>query len=333
MLQPTKHFHLARGYACRFLPRALSVSIQNHISNYLVPATVCAISPKTRPLSSMAQKYMNELHHDHFHEDYKTPVLHNWNPEIPVREKQKWTRSRFGHLEHTGLGKLKDVPESQVQWPEDFTETFRSCQNHVLTYKMCNVEEEAERIAEIYQKGIDEIHGNSDYEWHHNPALIIENVKSGNYSIWGTYDDSDNGKLIAVNSVEKMPGQRGLHWIWGAVDPECRGRGVWENLGLYMDKMIEKSGAQYAAAWVATTHDLSQRMLEKVPGWKPVGFYPGGEFLGGTDGHYYRQNVVWYSKLYGDAAQCTQSVDDMVLTDAAKRVVKAVLEDDNSICD
>ena len=71
-------------------------------------------------------------------------------------------------------------------------------------------------------------------------------------------------------------------------------------------------------------------MIEKVPGWRPVGFYPGGELLGGSDGLFYRQNVVWYSKLFNDAALVTQSPEDAVLTEAAEHLAKVVLEYDES---
>ena len=102
-------------------------------------------------------------------------------------------------------------------------------------------------------------------------------------------------------------------------------------MGVFMDGMIAKSGAQYGEGWMATTHDLSQRMIEKVPGWRPVGFFHGSELLGGSDGKYYRQSVVWYSKLFGDAERFTQSPEDMVLTKAAKEVAKSVLSYPNSV--
>jgi hypothetical protein len=94
---------------------------------------------------------------------------------------------------------------------------------------------------------------------------------------------------------------------------------------LYMDKVIELSGAQYGMAWMVTTHVLSQRMAEKA-GWKPVEVFPGGEFMGGSDGKYYRHSSVWYVKLYGDGLQHLQAREDLLLTPMAERVARVVLD-------
>lgn len=250
------------------------------------------------------------------------------NP-FSLEEKQKWQKKRFGLLPNTRLGDASKLPE--MEWPSNLSIIYMSCKQHLLEYRMCDVHNEAERIAEIYQRAIDEIYGNSEYEWHHSAEQIRARCSTGEYSIWGTYDLTDEGKLIAVLSAEFIRGQRACHIIWGAVDPACRGRGVWENLGLFIDQLVEKSHAQYGIVWMATSHNLSQRMIEKVPGWRPVGFFLGGEHLGGTDGKYYRQNVVWYSKLYDQAPDASQSLKDMILTKAAARVAKAVLEYDDNV--
>ena len=62
-------------------------------------------------------------------------------------------------MEHTKLGQLEDIP--MPKWPRDYSMTIRSSKNHLLNYRICNVETEADCIAEIYQKAIDEIHGNT----------------------------------------------------------------------------------------------------------------------------------------------------------------------------
>jgi hypothetical protein len=67
-------------------------------------------------------------------------------------------------------------------------------------------------------------------------------------------------------------------------------------------------------------------MAEKA-GWKPVGVFPGGEFMGGSDSRYYRHTAVWYVKIYGDAQKHVQAREDMFLTPQADRVANAVLDD------
>lgn len=240
-----------------------------------------------------------------------------------LEQKKKWDGVRFGQLDHTRLGHLSHcVREEEMTWP-DYVQTFVSEKGHTLRYMPVHVNEEAERVAEVYRRGVDEMRGNSLYDWHLDASKIVDRVRTGDFAIWGTYDD---GLLIAVNSTEFVRGQRAVHWISGAVDPAHRGKGVWENIGLYMDKVIELSRAQYGMVWMVTSHVLSQRMVEKA-GWKPVGVFPGGEFMGGSDGRYYRHTVVWYVKVYGDAAKHVQSREDMLLTPMAKRVARAVMDD------
>ena len=245
------------------------------------------------------------------------------NQPFNVEEKKQWDGVRFGRLEQTKLGDLSTcVREEEMAWP-DYIKTFVSKKGYTLLYKGVDTEREVERVAEIYRRGVDEMIGNSLYDWHLDANAIAERIRTGEFAIWGTYED---GQLIAVNSTEFIRGQRAVHWIWGAVDPAHRGKGVWENIGLYIDKVIELSRAQYGMVWMVTTHVLSQRMAEKA-GWKPVGVFPGGEFMGGSDGHYYRHTAVWYVKVYGDAQKYVQARADMLLTPQADRVAKAVLDD------
>ena len=142
------------------------------------------------------------------------------NP-FDLSEKKKWDRARFGKLDHTSFGRLSDCV--QMTWPKEHQMHFVTSKNQSLTYRWVDVEKEADDVAGIYQRAIDEMKGNSDYIWHHNPAEIRRLVASGMHSIWGAY--LDDGTLVSVNSAEFMLGQRGVHWIWGAVDPPVQGQG------------------------------------------------------------------------------------------------------------
>ena len=92
--------------------------------------------------------------------------------------------------------------------------------------------------------------------------------------------------------------------------------------------MIAKTGAQYGCAAVPTTHNITQRAVENS-GWNPDGFLRGALFYGGTDGKYYRQNLVHYSKLFNNAENFVQAPEDMILTDKAAKMVKAVMDVQN----
>lgn len=225
------------------------------------------------------------------------PQVRTEKPSLDERI-HAFDHARFGELDHTDLGPLSLVPESNIQWPTNHRLVCTSCKGHLLTYRMCDVDKEADRIAEIYQAALDELHGNSSSDWHHSPEAIRQRVNEGNFSLWGVYDNGHKDELIGVISAEKIPGERRVHIGWGAVHPEFRGRGTFESIGMFVDGIIEKSGAQYGTIWVPTTHNLGQRMMEQVPGWKPVGFFRGGAFMGGHDERFYRENVVWYDKLF-----------------------------------
>jgi len=185
---------------------------------------------------------------------------------------------------------------------------------------MIDVLKNSERIAEIYQNAIDEMIGNSEYEWHHNSEEIINHFKTGNWNFYGCFYEN---KLIAVESMFIIRGQRAIQWVWGCVDPIYRGYGVWQNFGKYNDKLVEKSNAHMGIVWVATTHPYSQMTAESA-GYKPIGCFVGGEFLGGSDGKYYRQNVLYYSKMYNEGLKYIQNWDDMKLTESAKKLVDTV---------
>ena len=96
-------------------------------------------------------------------------------------------------------------------------------------------------------------------------------------------------------------------------------------MGEYLDAVTELSGAQMGIVWVVTTHKYSQIQVEGV-GYRPIGFFIGGEFLGGSDKRYYRQSVIYYGKLYGDGKKHLQKWDTMHLTENSEKLAKIVRE-------
>lgn len=232
-------------------------------------------------------------------------------------ERKKWVRKRFGNIPEEILGKIDEIEE--ITWPW-LNMDYERKEGKFSWRSIGNIKNSAERIAEIYRNAIDEMAGNEEYEWHHDPEEIIKRVQSGDYNIYGCYW---RGELILVVSAHIIQGQRAIHWIWGAVDPAYRGLGVWHELGLVIDAITERSGAQFGFFWVATTHNYSQQTAERA-GFKPIGCFVGGEFMGGSDGRYYRQTVVYYAKLYGE--KHLQKWDDMKLTEMAKKAVDPIKE-------
>jgi hypothetical protein len=236
-----------------------------------------------------------------------------------LEEKTQWIGTRFGDIDEEILGQIKEVGD--ISWP-DLVKEYE-VNGHTLKYQMVrDIEKSAERIAEIYRNGINEMVGNSEYEWHHNPGEIIRKVRTGDWKFYGCYFE---GKLISVESMHIIRGQKAMQWVWGCVDPIYRGKGVWRHIGQYNDMLVQMSGAQMGIVWVVTTHKYSQLTAEKA-GYRPMGCFVGGEFLGGSDNRYFRQNVIWYGKLYGDGKRHLQDWRTMELTESAGKLVKAVQE-------
>jgi hypothetical protein len=234
-------------------------------------------------------------------------------------QKTQWIGTRFGNIDEIILGRTREVGD--ISWPD--LEKEYEVNGHTLNYRMVrDIEQSAERIAEIYRNGIDEMVGNSEYEWHHNPEEIIRKVRTGDWNFYGCYFE---GKLIAVESMHIIRGQKAMQWVWGCVDPVYRGKGVWRHIGQFNDMLVHMSGAQMGIVWVVTTHKYSQMTAEKA-GYRPMGCFVGGEFLGGSDNRYFRQNVIWYGKLYGDGKRYLQDWGTMELTESAGKLVKAVQE-------
>ena len=142
-----------------------------------------------------------------------------------LEEKKKWIRRRFGDIDEKILGRIEEVNE--ISWP-DIEKEFEVNGNNLKFRMICDLEGSAERVAEIYRNGIDEIVGNIEYEWLHDPLGIIEKVQTGDWNIYGCYFKE---KLIAAESLHIIRGQRTMQWVWGAVDPVYRGTGVWQKNG------------------------------------------------------------------------------------------------------
>ena len=205
-----------------------------------------------------------------------------------LENKKEWVETRFGEVEENILGNINDVKE--IFWPN--LEKEYQIKGRTLVYKMIDLDKYSNRVAEIYRKAIDEMIGNSEYEWHHDSKEVVSHYETGDWNFYGCFLGD---KLIGVESMFIIRGQRAIQWVWGCVDPAYRGYGVWQNIGMFNDELLTLSNTQMGIVWVATTHPYSQMTAESA-GYKPIGCFVGGEFLGGSDSKYYRQNVIWYSK-------------------------------------
>ncbi len=235
-----------------------------------------------------------------------------------LEKRNKWIKKRFGTISENALNSIDTV--SEIVWP-DLVQKYE-IQGNIFTYRMlADIEEHAERIAEIFKNGADEMVGNREIEWHHHPDDIVKKVKEGDWNFYGCYLDDE---LIAAESMHIIRGDRIMEWVWGCVDPVHRGKGAWRNLGRYNDLLVAMSGAQVGSVSVVTTHKYSQMAAEQA-GYTPMGCFIGKRFYGGSDNRYYRHTLIHYAKLYGDtSAKCLQDFQSMQLTEAASELVAVV---------
>ncbi len=236
---------------------------------------------------------------------------------MTLDDRNKWIKQRFGEIDPSILGDIDATRE--IIWPS-LEESFR-VRDNLLTYRMIkNIEIHAHRIAEIYRNGAYEMIHNSDLEWHHDPDEIVAKVNTKDWNFYGCWIGET---LIAVESLYILRGDLIMEWVWGCVDPIYRGKGVWQHIGIYTDKVAEESGAQLGSVWVVTTHKYSQMAVEKA-GYVPMGCFIGKRFYGGADNRYYRHTLIHYAKLYHEAEKHLQNWNSMQLTPEAAQLVSCV---------
>ena len=227
-----------------------------------------------------------------------------------INERQNLKGKRFGNIPKEILTPLNSLPK--IYFPN--LHQVHQVKGNDLAYKRINnYEEMAERIAEIYRNGIDEQAGIPHYEFHHDPKQIVERCNTGDWAFYGIFKEET---LISVLSMFINRGMHYLQWVWGAVDPEYRGNGVWKHLGHFADKVCELSGATYGRVWAATFHDLTLRTCEST------GYSANSvelELLGGSDGLCYFQPVVFYMKTYKQEHILKKK--DLVLTKEARAMI------------
>ncbi len=161
-----------------------------------------------------------------------------------LEQRKQWISKRFGNIDDNILGKIDDVRD--ISWPDPIKEC--EVKGNILKFQMVkDIKKSAERIAEIYRNGIDEMIGNSEYEWHHIPDEIIIKVRTGDWNFYGCYFE---GELISVESIHIIRGQIAIQWVWGAVDPIYRCKGVWQPMNEYLDLVTEMTGAQMGFCFV-----------------------------------------------------------------------------------
>ncbi|MBI5443165.1 MAG: hypothetical protein HY900_18355 [Deltaproteobacteria bacterium] len=234
-----------------------------------------------------------------------------------LEHRRTWVRRRFGELGDTALGRREDL--ALIVWPE--LERSYEVRGSTFTYRrLTDIEARAERVAEIFRRGADEMVGNPEIEWHQDPRGLVERTRTGE---WGLYGIFLGNELIGAESLHLIRGDAAIEWVWACVDPPYRGRGAVRRAGEFNDLVVAQSGAELGLVWVVTTHRYTQMAAEQA-GYVPMGCLVGKRLYGGSDGRYYRHTLILYGKLYGEGKTHLQSWESMTLTPQASRLVEVV---------
>ncbi len=126
-----------------------------------------------------------------------------------LEPRNQWIKKRFGNIDEKILGNIEDV--KKISWP-DIVKEYEVKGNKQKWQMVRDIEESAERVAEIYRNGIDELVGNSEYDWHQSPEEIIKRIRTGDYNIYGCYLED---KLVSVVSMHIIQGQKAIQWMGG----------------------------------------------------------------------------------------------------------------------
>ena len=255
------------------------------------------------------------LQSNFYKEIKKTNLIFNKDSNLSSRN--EWNGKRFGNIPKEILGEQNQI--KKMNWP-DLEYSFTLLNKQILFKKINNIEEESNRISEIFKNSSDETIGNIDDDWVLNPKLIIKKLKFEELKYYGIYI---NNLLSGCILLQRKEGSQILVWHFGVIEPNSRKLGLWKHFGKYLDQITKLSNAHIAEGHAYTTHPYSQILLEKN-GFKPYGFYPGSQFNGGSDGKFYRSSVICYFKMYGDALKYTLPNKNLILTESASLVVNSL---------
>ena len=105
--------------------------------------------------------------------------------------------------------------------------------------------------------------------------------------------------LVGVMAAELIPEQKVAKWLWGAVHPCHRGKGLWNFMGDFVDSVTSHTGASVAYVRVPASHAVCRASFEHA-GFSPISITPAvSESTHGAHPSSHH-DIIWYGKTYHD---------------------------------
>jgi hypothetical protein len=197
-----------------------------------------------------------------------------------------------------GLCGFKSLTEKKMSWPK--IENKYILENKYMLRPI--KEEEIEEIVEVYRVGYPDVYGNPDYEAVLWPETLINKLQSVGGFMKGEHlliviEKLDEKKLVGAGGIRMNIGNMSIHWEYGVIHPDYRGKKLFKELVAYLDKISENTGAEYGSMLAVTFHSITQKVIEEL-GWKTRGIFPGSVLTWNYEDKYYRASPVYFDKFY-----------------------------------
>ncbi len=191
------------------------------------------------------------------------------------------------------IGKAPKLFKRNIYLPKDVKKSFVSKDNkkYIIRYMKKTIYD-LNATTEVFREGFAELH-DSVFDDFTKPTELKKIAER--YKIFIVEDEKK--KIIASAVIEPNPINMDVIWHLVVVLPKLRGKGIFNNLAMYIDKYIKESGADYASLIASTFQVENQLVFEKL-GFNVIGIYSGLIIAPNGDGTYNRQPVTIYEKWY-----------------------------------
>ena len=229
------------------------------------------------------------------------------------------------YRDYRGTCKFKSFKDKKMSWPiiED---------KYILDnkYKLRLAKEnDIDEICMLYREGFPDLYGNPDYDFVFWPDTLKNELQSEKEFNKGDFilivvEKTDDKKLVGATGIKMNIGNMSINWRNGVIHHQYRGQKIFKEIMLYLDKITEGTGCEYASILAVTFHSITQKVFEEL-GWNIRGIFPGAVASWNYDDKYYRQYLVYFDKFYngGEELVCPNP-KNLDLTDKVKQFAECL---------
>jgi hypothetical protein len=221
-----------------------------------------------------------------------------------------------------GQCKFKSFTEKKMSWPKIENKYILDNKYILRPIK----EDEIEEIVEVYREGYPDVYGNPEYEIVLCSESLLKKLQSDNGFMKGDHlliviENLDEKKLVGATGIRMNLGNMSIHWEYGVIHPNYRGKKLFKELSVYLDKISENTGAEYGSMLAVTFHSITQKVLEEL-GWKTRGIFPGAILTWNYEDKYYRATPIYFDKFYNGGEEL--SPKEMEITSKVEKVLECL---------